>query len=81
MTWTGASDTAIAASMPRCCWSMILKAGGKPSKNPSWNMVRMVFLETPSLPWLVKLKAVRAGPRADASLCLSVMNVATAGPA
>ena len=40
-----------------------------------------VFLETPSLQWPVKLKAARAGPRSDASLCLSVMIVATAGPA
>ena len=81
MTWAGASDTAIAARLPRCCWSMMLKAGGKASQKPSWNMLRRVFLETPSLPWPVKLKAARAGPRNDASLCLSVMNVATAGPA
>ena len=81
MTWAGASDTAIAARTPRCCWSMILKAGGKSSKKPSWSMLRMVFLEISLLPWPGKLKAARAGPRSDASLCLSVMNVAPAGPA
>ena len=80
MTWTGASDAAIAARMPRCCWSMIPKSGSKSSKKPSWNMVCRVFLETQSPQWLVKLKAARAGPRSDASLCLSVMNVAMAGP-
>ena len=47
---------------------MILKAGGKSSKTPPWNMLRRVYLETPSPPWPVKLKAARAGPRSDASL-------------
>ena len=80
VTWTGASDTAIAAKNAPLLLVNDSQSGRQVLEEAVWNMLRMVFLEIPLPPWLVKLKAARAGPRSDASLCLSVMNVAMAGP-
>jgi len=74
MTWAGASDTAIAARIPRCLLINDSQSGrfSKRAASPL----------TP--PWPVKLTAARTGPRSDASLhdaeTVSVTNVAMVGP-
>ena len=76
-----ACDLAIAVRMPIWCWSMTCKAGGKAAKKSSRIAPHMAFRTLPSLGWPVTRKAARTGPRSEASACLSVMNVVTAGPA